>query len=1606
MTENPDRQQKGQTDFRILVAFTLCLVLITLTYTFAQVISSDADIPVSSERIITNAADLEIWLNDGTQLKYLVNELVIDFEEFRPLAVRDQLVPVISNSAAVFPVFMKQAAGGFQLFNADAALIYQSRNQKPSAEAEALLVPLSELDLWLYAGELLETHSTQSQHDSLPLKNETEDQPLLKKNAVVEKEETTTAEVSDSVPEVAALPKLLERLAEELAEQQAQWFPIMPPSTNLVLTLMAQPTPTLMQVSELMDGLVSEKREDYTVYPVTGMERENKGIRERIFYNRNGELLGVVPCESDYNPSAWVENKYSDLYERDQEETDWLKNVYDPRRLNITFDLTLSRPKKVSKSRIGSKTELVSVPVRRSSGSGTNLTIGSILKTGDTVKVTVVYPASYTNRIDIYSCTDLVAGDWTLRHTTDIEASTNFVEWEDADCTNWQIYAAGNADYDGDEDGVSDAREIFITKTDPADPNDPPSIAGSISYSGFQTNTIKVIAVTDSDIWASDDSVLISQPGAYRITGLSHTGYWIKAFRDLNGDGLKDFMEASGSSVSIVSATGAMSGVNFTLTEPDTDSDGFSEYEELVIFKTDPNNGGDQYPQGTGTSVTVYYGHPSIGSTDWVYGTSAFYLYDEVSMGKGWIVGDEFVPDLHQESSTIYYGQPDYSDCPDTFVYAPDAFMNNDVSMGKGWAAQEGFVTDFRQASQQINYAQPDYFGHMDLYVYTYTANAYSEMVGRGWLRPGSFVPDLTELSHLVYWGLPSSLPQTNITKDSFILATSSLDDDVMQGTGWATPDGFLADLSSGVGPVYYGNPVGYSNIWVFGRSSFDLDNDEQIGIGWVNLYDFITYDEPDTDLDDDNQMDGYDPFVAEGYTPPNDSLTANLNLYIHDTSSFSERYALSVGPYLAVMPGTGQLAEASGQVERGTVYEDAYIESLPDGDDDGDYNAHVTGYGVYVDDPNGYLGDKTDTGFNSGKRYFDVYFPLTGISGYRPGLKTSPGSAVSRVHEDDPRYLVVMVNDDNDDGGAAGHHDYDDTVIGTNDNDIVKLTLEQFLPTALTKGTLELTVSPSNTIRLYRSNGNLLSNYTLNLANKQGDLYYLTAMDIDLYAEALTNCADVTISLAYKDTNGVEVCRDEGHLSAISIGFVDDIPDYAKDSNSDSDNYYLRENNDHQNLDVYYRILPVEFEPKDVLISIYEGTNSEPYTTLSGEQNDSGVYKTGYNLYTNWTPTINLQESHSGFYRLQLSVYNESSTGAVCSTSIDDADASSPGWQCPNNCLCVHDLQWKHRPIVYVSTNDLGRPSNQDEFISSSGTNINEWISSSSYTNHQPASSPLPYNTNCFWDLFCDDVATVGDLTDLTNEISVYETDAGTENIFYSSVTNGSVGGSTNYVFLQYWMFYNFSQRPHGVLGDIGAPNVQHEGDLEHCQIAIRLLDVEAVSNKANWFMPFGATASQHYYGQTLPWNHYNGVASPNAHSQTNVEHFNNRLVIYIALGAHATYFVADPDIDVPDTDAYLGTQEQYDSSPNLAYDATYEDVALSYTLSHIDGWLDIYEGYWGYYDPDDIGLTSCNAPPGTPGRHAKISSSEILNIRQNPRLLHNYSMKTSQTNEMYISE
>ncbi|MGD9873180.1 MAG: hypothetical protein AB7T27_02810 [Kiritimatiellia bacterium] len=357
MLEKPDKQQTGQTDFRTLTFFTLCLILISLTYAFAQVLSDEES--ATAERVITNVADLEVWLNGHANPDD--SELVIDFESFEPLVVRNELIPVISNAAAVFPVHFEQGNGHFRLFNANSDQIYEKNDDicVKEAEKDAILVPLSELALWLYAEELLESQN-QPEGEEVPMVGTFD--PKTSNDWNFSAENFQSLEKSpEKVPTIGkietesyshwkksedeALPELLERLADEMSEQQAQWLPIMPPSTGLVLNVTAQPSPTLIKVSEMIDGLLCESGTCGRIYPVTAKEKdkETKG-RERRFFNKKEELLGVAECETNYNPHSWVEQKFPDLDTMPEEEREWLKSVYDPKRISITYDLTLTDP--------------------------------------------------------------------------------------------------------------------------------------------------------------------------------------------------------------------------------------------------------------------------------------------------------------------------------------------------------------------------------------------------------------------------------------------------------------------------------------------------------------------------------------------------------------------------------------------------------------------------------------------------------------------------------------------------------------------------------------------------------------------------------------------------------------------------------------------------------------------------------------------------------------------------------------------------------------------------------------------------------------------------------------------------------------------------------------------------------------------------------------------------------------------------------------------------------------------------------------------------------------------------------------------------------------
>lgn len=485
--------------------------------------------------------------------------------------------------------------------------------------------------------------------------------------------------------------------------------------------------------------------------------------------------------------------------------------------------------------------------------------------------------------------------------------------------------------------------------------------------------------------------------------------------------------------------------------------------------------------------------------------------------------------------------------------------------------------------------------------------------------------------------------------------------------------------------------------------------------------------------------------------------------------------------------------------------------------------------------------------------------------------------------------------------------------------------------------------------------------------------------------------------------------CTVTGVLEVIiKVDFIDDIPDYSLDSNTDSDNFFLREYDDSddldsEDLDIYYRILPDGLEVDDVKIKIYRGGTSTLEATLEGEKDGSGEFKTGDNLHTNWTPSVSLADDHPGFYRVQLEVYVAGQTEPICQTSIDDADASLAGWQCPQDCLAIHDLTWKHRPVVHIHEDEIGSPSSIAEFMNNSGDatgpRVKEWTGGSTPTVH-PAGT-IPASANAFWDLFFDDEVTGGDLSDYNPaQIAVLTTDSGEETVYHSADTEDA----NNFVFLQFWMFENFSRRPFGILGMPFNPNVQHEGDMEHCQIAVRLSDPADSDLKARWVSPFGATASQHYYAQTLQWDINDGSAPANAHSQERVEHINNRLAVYVALGAHATYLAEDADIEVPDINAHLGTQQQYDGNPEGAYDVSGPADEIEYELLHVDDvLLGDFEGRWGYLlngNPDSFS----NGPPGPPTRAAQDSSGGAVNLRTQPRTIHNAARKTSQAAAMLI--
>ena len=468
-------------------------------------------------------------------------------------------------------------------------------------------------------------------------------------------------------------------------------------------------------------------------------------------------------------------------------------------------------------------------------------------------------------------------------------------------------------------------------------------------------------------------------------------------------------------------------------------------------------------------------------------------------------------------------------------------------------------------------------------------------------------------------------------------------------------------------------------------------------------------------------------------------------------------------------------------------------------------------------------------------------------------------------------------------------------------------------------------------------------------------------------------------------------------------IGFIDDFctkadPSGEQDPGGDSDNYFLRSNDDHQNLEIHYK-LPTDLNITDVRFIVYEGDDSSVPLKLGilGAMDDNDAFKTGVQR-VEWNAPFYLTQERPGFYRIQMRVYVNGETEQCWRSPIEDANRdASDGWQCPHGCLAVFDPVHRHRPILHLgkAVGGLEYPIDPLVFLDESELWNQDSENGKRLVIENPTIADLAnYNADSYFLNVPGEGVTAapnysGRLVPTTVMFSVNDHDS-----------RGNVNNE-EYLFLQYWMFYDFSN---SFLDFLLTPF--HEGDVEYVQVAVKLFGRDWPLLKDYWMRPFGATASQHYYGQTLGWDRLDGSAKDRATIRT-VEHTNGRPHVYVAQGTHATYFAEatfKTDLLRQHLDTALPIQWENFPIGAGAYETTVRG-ARSYTLIRCPEIFLSWRGRWGWVGSVD-GTDWQDGPPGTALRSANYKTGDFsVNLRF-PVEFHNACIRSEQLDELAIPQ
>lgn len=161
-------------------------------------------------------------------------------------------------------------------------------------------------------------------------------------------------------------------------------------------------------------------------------------------------------------------------------------------------------------------------------------------------------------------------------------------------------------------------------------------------------------------------------------------------------------------------------------------------------------------------------------------------------------------------------------------------------------------------------------------------------------------------------------------------------------------------------------------------------------------------------------------------------------------------------------------------------------------------------------------------------------------LSAFRVGQKFGEMVSPEDVESEDPTRFVILTNNDRDRGLPSFEADFSETDADKfSDDDLSRIELTNW-DSSLESGVFRIALSNSSAVRLFRQDGTLLEDMSVDLSDPQGDLAALASGEtVSIWVEAMQQDSDFIFSFIY-EKDEEECCRREVHMLLAHFSLVD----------------------------------------------------------------------------------------------------------------------------------------------------------------------------------------------------------------------------------------------------------------------------------------------------------------------------------------------------------------------------------------------------------------------------------------------------------------------------------